>query len=682
MLRYYTLSVVLLLASASPAVSYAQTGIATSASNPKSLELRARSRPGARVRVGDHGSSGFASLNGDLARADADRGPMLSYSAVTEGDAQVAPDQAGMSGPSWPQWGQNPQHSGFLAVAGQSLDKILADVVVDPLVSVEASGGQDLAVHYQTPLTDGNDVFMESKAGKSTLFYDSEKWREARYTWKNDKLVQTWLFKSDWKAPGNMDDFWEPVFHAALVGSFIYAPGAGGTIFKLNTSDGSVSARINPFGAAITPDTYTASPLVADGSGNIYYNVIQLPAGANDFYGADVAGSWLVKVAPDNSFTLVSYTSLLSQAQIKGEAAPAATGQCETGFSADTLPWPPSPTAVSPTSQCGTERPGLNIAPAIAPDGTIYAVTRTQFNTRYNYLIAINPDLTANWAASMRGLFHDGCNDGTVTSSILPVNGQPGGCAAGALPGVDPETNLPGAGQILDDSSASPTIAPDGTILFGAYTRYNYDQGHLVQFSCSGDFMAAYEFGWDSTPAIYTHGGTYSIVIKDNNYGGLGSYCDVESVCPSDRTATNPASPEAYFITQLDPSLNTEWKYQNTNTMSCVHKPDGKLKCVSNQPNGFEWCVNAPVVDANGVVYANSEDGNLYSISQGGTLKQSIFQKLAQGAAYTPASLGPDGKIYSQNGGHMFVVGSGASSSTADRSSSPQEVLAPFFGRR
>jgi len=37
-------------------------------------------------------------------------------------------------------------------------------------------------------------------------------------------------------------------------------------------------------------------------------------------------------------------------------------------------------------------------------------------------------------------------------------------------------------------------------------------------------------------------------------------------------------------------------------------------------------------------------------------LKQKIFQQLALGAAYTPASLGGDGKIYTQNAGHLFVV--------------------------
>ena len=65
-------------------------------------------------------------------------------------------------------------------------------------------------------------------------------------------------------------------------------------------------------------------------------------------------------------------------------------------------------------------------------------------------------------------------------------------------------------------------------------------------------------------------------------------------------------------------------------------------------------------VDARGVVYVNSEDGHLYAINQGGTLRERLFLQLALGAAYTPLSLGADGKIYTQNAGHLFVVGSNA----------------------
>ena len=72
--------------------------------------------------------------------------------------------------------------------------------------------------------------------------------------------------------------------------------------------------------------------------------------------------------------------------------------------------------------------------------------------------------------------------------------------------------------------------------------------------------------------------------------------------------------------------------------------------------------MNAPVIDQNGVVYANSEDGNMYSIPQGHTgiftaPKEHLFTNLSIGAAYTPLSVGPDGKLYVQNDGHVFVVG-------------------------
>ena len=62
-------------------------------------------------------------------------------------------------------------------------------------------------------------------------------------------------------------------------------------------------------------------------------------------------------------------------------------------------------------------------------------------------------------------------------------------------------------------------------------------------------------------------------------------------------------------------------------------------------------------MDNQGVVYANSEDGNLYAIHQGGTLKANIFLDLALGAAYTPLAIGPDGKIYTENKGVLFVIG-------------------------
>ncbi|MBZ5509219.1 MAG: hypothetical protein LAO78_27480 [Acidobacteriia bacterium] len=579
---------------------------------------------------------------------------LLSAAAVAQTLAPPPP------APFWAQWALNPQHTGAPNVVAQPLNNNLVNIIYDFNVAQEqadpnADGG--LLVHYQVPLIDGNDVYIESKAGTySNNTYSTQTWHQNKYTWQGSNFVKVWTFDTDWYAAGSSNDFWEPVYHAVLANGFLYDPGKGGTIFKINKSTGAVVKRINPFGTTIDGNTYTASPLSADAQGNIYYNVVQISTPpTQSFFTADVVGSWLVKVAPNDTVTKVSYTALLSQAQIKGEAVPRGNDRCNVSFTAAQLPWPPQPNANPQTTPCGTQRAALNVAPAIAPNGTIYTVSKAHFVSRYSYLIAVNPNLTGKWAASFRGRLHDGCGVSEPIGNPGGANAN-GGCNAGAIFGIDPATNEPPPARVVDDSSSTPTVAPDGSIYYGAYTGYNYAQGHLLHFSSNGDFLGAFGFGWDSTIAIYPHGGTYSVVIKDNHYSG-GSYCGDPNWCPVERTNADLLGPEAYFVTQLDPNLNVEWRFQNTNTQSCTRNPDGTLSCTFTNPNGFEWCVNAPVVDANGNVYANSEDGNLYSIGQGGAMLQRIFQQLAIGAAYTPASIGPDGKIYSQNDGHLFIVG-------------------------
>jgi hypothetical protein len=563
-------------------------------------------------------------------------------------------------GQDWSQWGRDPQHTSQINAISQTLNRNIADVIYDSTVAGETAIGNQLfgepvlLVHYQVPLIDGNDVYMEFKSGnpnKNT--FSGMNWAENKLSWQNGALVQVWSFASDWKAPGNYIDFFQPVFHSVLANGALYVPGAGGTIFRVNKSTGAQVARINPFGT-IDSNTYTAGPISADSAGNLYYNVVKLqPGGGGSFYAKDSVDSWLVKVAPDNSATRVSYSVLTP-------GTPGPNDPCEVSFAESQLPWPPSPTAVAPTVRCGPMRVALNIAPAIAPDGTIYSITRSHdaFANRSGYIVAVNPNLTLKWIASLNNRFNDGCGVAISQGGVLPPNGQPGGCRAGANFGVDPGVNHAGGGRVLDDSSSTPAVAPDGSVFYGAYSRYNYAQGHMMHFSASGQYLGAYRFGWDITPGIVSHGNSYSVVLKDNQYGEVGSYCNTEAFCPSDRTIANSGGyPEGYFITQLNQNLNVQWRFQNTNTFSCARQPDGSVVCVNDHPNSFEWCVNAMAIDANGVVYANSEDGNLFAINPDGTLKQKIFQQLALGAAYTPASIGLDGKIYSQNAGHLFVAG-------------------------
>jgi hypothetical protein len=220
---------------------------------------------------------------------------------------------------------------------------------------------------------------------------------------------------------------------------------------------------------------------------------------------------------------------------------------------------------------------------------------------------------------------------------------QANSCRFGANFGVDPATNERPAGRVIDQSSSSPVVAPDGSVIYGSYTRYDFARGHMFRFDADGNFMAAFDFGWDSTPAIYQDHGKYSIVIKDNHYDA-GNYCEPSPGNAVSQIVCVDAPKGPYYITQLSPNMNIEWQFKNT-SKDATHN------------NGFEWCINAPAIDLFGNVYANSEDGNLYVIKQGGFGLGHIFLNKALGAAYTPLSLGPDGRIYTENDGILFVVG-------------------------
>jgi hypothetical protein len=582
--------------------------------------------------------------------------------------------------PFWAQWGANSQHNGMVSAQGQNVATQLADIVYDKFAPQEAAenlpsaGEAVLVVHYQAPIIDGNDVYMMTKSGTyhscSPLgdwingapcgpnTWNTMIWNETRFTWENGQLIHVWDFQSDWKpAPDSINGVgittWEPVFHPAEANGFIYVPGASGTIWKVNKNDGTSAVQINPLANAgnVPQNTYEMGPLTADASGNIYYNVIELAdPSLGDPWRNDPMGSWLVKVTPQDTTSVVTYATLTP-------AAPAASTQCPAPYfftydPAVTLPWPPAGFPAAPTVRCGPQRPAANVALAVAANGTIYTVSRAHRGAQMTaFLVAVNPDLSLKWASSMANLLQDGCG------VIVPINDASNSnvnfCRFGTAIGVDPLTNARGSGSVPDQASSSPTVLPDGSILFGVGTGYNAGRGHLLHFDALGNFLNAFDFGWDSTPAVYPHNGTYSVIIKDNHYP-VPFYCSGNPGCQN--------VPELYYISQIDPNMQIEWSFQSTNTQSCTRNPDGSITCVSDHPNGFEWCINMPAVDTNGTVYVNSEDGNLYALPQGNAgvftvPNGNLFLNLALGAAYTPLSIGPDGKFYTQNDGHLFVVG-------------------------
>lgn len=550
-------------------------------------------------------------------------------------------------GCTWSQWGQSASHDGQACEPGQAPTNVLDHRVYDPFEFQEmAEGFGDLFIHYQAPLNDEAGNFYMMQKGGTYVSCDppgsgnpagcgidpantqNQIWSENKYRHKHDgSFEQVWSFQTDWKPFPVF--LWEPIFQPALAGPILYVPGAGGSVWQVLTvlDHPVVVQRINPFGT-VDPNTYVSSGITVDRFGFAYWNVLQhVPATFEN-------RGFLVKAAPWGQTWKVDYETLIP-------GAPAEFDPCYYSFffasPPPPRPWPPSADALPPQFICGRQRPGVNVTPAIGRDGTIFTASTADFAFAYAYVVALNPNLSLKWATSMRGLVNDGCG---VHRPGFPEGDVRCSTTFSAV-GVDPTTNLPPALTVDDASSSSPVALPDGGVIYGALDSYNFARGHLVKLDAAGHFTGAFSFGWDSTPAVFEHDGTYSIVLKDNHYLSDGPF----------------------YLTQLSRDLEIEWQFQNTSTQACVRHPDGSLTCSDTSPDGetheggFEWCVNAPAVDSRGNVFANAEDGFVYQIGQGGVLKTQTFLNQALGAAYTPIALDPSGRIYVLNNGELTVFG-------------------------
>jgi hypothetical protein len=467
----------------------------------------------------------------------------------------------------WPQWGRTSSHNSSTQAVGQSPEAKLAHFVYDPFVAQEkAEEAGHLLAHYQVPLVDGNSVLLEYKTGKYVSCdppgsgrpypcgpdnWNTEIWNERAFIWKNGKLVELWNFQSDWKPEPNTD-----AGGHNRDGLWGWEP-----VFHAALWNGNVF--VPGLGGTIYKIAETNGKVVA------HYNPFStvdpnrfvsgpptIDSRGNIYYnvlGLDAENPWSANVL--NSWLVkITPAGVVQKVSYSKLTAKATTH--------------------------GSQRPGVNVSPAVSADGaTIYTATAAHFNPYDAYLVAVNSDLTAKWHTSLTNL---------GKSKIT--------------------------GEVYDAASASPVVLPDGCVLLGVLGGSSV-RGYLLKFNTAGKYLTFYNFGWDETPAIYVHDGTYSVITKNNYYETNGPY----------------------YITQLSADLVPEWSYKSS--------------------DNFEWCVNAPAVDDDGNVYGDNEDGNLFVIKQGGTLKAKIFLQQATDAAYTPVSIGRDGRIYTLNSGDMFAIG-------------------------
>ena len=215
---------------------------------------------------------------------------------------------------------------------------------------------------------------------------------------------------------------------------------------------------------------------------------------------------------------------------------------------------------------------------------------------------------------------------------------------------VDPSTGTPA--RVSDDSTASPTVGPDGDVYFGVLERTfgsHNARGWLLHFDAAlAPAGAPGGFGWDTTPSIvpaamvpsYTGGSSYLLFTKYNNYAGVGSGDGANRIAIIDPGATQTDAISGLAIMRevlaiAGPTL--------------VPGPSGAVE---------EWCINTAAVDpATKSVLVNSEDGFLYRWDLvGNRFSQKIQLTGGVGEAYTPTAIGADGAVYAINNAILFSI--------------------------
>ena len=217
---------------------------------------------------------------------------------------------------------------------------------------------------------------------------------------------------------------------------------------------------------------------------------------------------------------------------------------------------------------------------------------------------------------------------------------------------TDPQTGA--AAEVLDQSSATPTVGPDGDVFYGVLGNpiaQHDDRGWLLHFdSHLRTVETPGSFGWDQTVSVvpassvpgYAGSSSYLLVSKYNNYLG------------------GPLGDGRNRLALLDPHAAQTDRYSSVQVMAEVrtvlsprHPP--------NTPAGtrYEWCINAIAVDpVTDSAIANNEDGRLYRWDLAtGQLTDHIRLNGPRGQAYTSTVIGPDGTAYAIQNAVLYAVG-------------------------
>ena len=297
-------------------------------------------------------------------------------------------------------------------------------------------------------------------------------------------------------------------------------------------ADGRLIARINPFGTSVDAATFVAGGLAADGAGSVFYNAVRLDLASP--WTANALGAWLVKVAPDGTAARAAFSALVPGAPAASAAVPVELHEQPAVAS---LGERRAAQRILRIAASGHQRDSRDRLRRDRVHGQPRALQR-----RYGYLRRgqSGPHAAVERVAAR--------NPFRRLRRAPAAERTPGGCRAGATPGVDPATNDMPAGRVSDLSSSSPVVLPDGSSPLrrarpATTTRAGTSSGSPARAALSRPTISA---GTSRRRSTRTTGPIRSS-LKDNHYE-LGSYCGDPQFCP----------PQArrYDLTSLDPNLS------------------------------------------------------------------------------------------------------------------------------
>jgi hypothetical protein len=530
---------------------------------------------------------------------------------------QVYTAQAQTPGQTWTGYGHDAQHTGLSPTAGQPLNNIHWSTPVD--LSPVPSG--PIYVHYGSPvITTANTVLVPVKTGALSGFQIE--------AFNGSTGAPMYTLTTDYTLPAHS---WVPPYGPALsVYKQAVPPVAHG---------GAAPLQSNPNSLRVQERLYYPGA-----GGTVYYrDQVDTAAGPNGGSGATGQLAFY-----GNSVYASNKTALNAAVQISTPIVADSAGNIYFGFTAQT----PNP---------------ANLTSGIARIGPKRSGVLTEAPLTGNWLsaqTAAGGDLTITGVA--QNCTPALSNDGGTLYFAVSTGAEFG---TGYLVSVDSGTLAPiahvvlqdprgGAATVSADSSASPTVGPDGDVYFGVLegnccTSHN-DRGWMLHFNAGlTEAKIPGSFGWDASASIvpaslvasYSGSSSYLILTKYNNYAGAGTGDGINQVAVQDPNVAMADSVSGSAVQVMREILAVTGP-----------TPDP----TAGYPNAVsEWCINMAVIDAvTGAAIVNSEDGTVYRWNFAtNTFTQRKQLTGGRAESYTPTVIGVDGTVYAINDAVLFAIG-------------------------